>query len=150
MRAHVLHIHTAPATGQGMQAHERVELRADFGIVGDRCAEQGSLGQVTLVSADQLTRAEAKLGSPIPPGSTRRNITIEGLELASQVGLRIRLGAVLVEISEDADPCGLMDKVIAEGARAALAGLSGVCARVIEGGDLQIGDPVSVVDERAS
>ena len=55
MEARVIHIHTAQAKKGPMQAHERVELRENFGIVGDRCARAGSVGQVTLVSADQLS-----------------------------------------------------------------------------------------------
>lgn len=115
------------------------EIRADFGLVGDRYAKPGTKSQLTVVSADDLAIAGARLGLVIPPGATRRNITIQGVALPQQAGARLRLGEVLIEVTGPADPCRLMESSVGPGAREALVGLAGVRARVLEGGVLTIG-----------
>ena len=126
-----------------MESCASAEIRADFGIVGDRYAKPGTDSQLTLVSAEELVRAGAKLGLLIPPGATRRNITLQDVALPQEPGARLRLGDVLVEVTGPADPCGLMETCVGPGAREALVGLSGVRARVLEGGVLTIGASVS-------
>jgi MOSC domain-containing protein YiiM len=127
-----------------MEARDAVEIRADFGLAGDRHAAPGARGQVTIVSAEELAAAAAKLGAPIPPGSTRRNVTVAGVELTRAKGAVVRLGRAAVEITGPAEPCDVMERSIGPGAKAALVGLAGVRARVLEGGVLRTGDAVTV------
>lgn len=141
----VLHVHAAPASGAPMRGLDRVEVRADVGLVGDRNARAGSHGQVTLVQAETLAAAEAELGRPIPPGGTRRNVTVAGVELDPRPGRRLRLGPVLLETTGPAEPCRLMDELLGDGAEQALRGRAGVRARVLEGGRLRVGDAVGTV-----
>ena len=119
------------------------EIRADLGLVGDRYTKPGTASQLTVVSAEELASAGAKLGLVIPSGATRRNITIQGVALPQQAGARLRLGDVLIEVTGPADPCRLMESCVGPGAREALVGLSGVRARVLEGGVLTMGARVS-------
>ena len=122
-----------------MEGCASAEIRADFGLVGDRYAKPGSDAQLTLVSTDELAHAEARLGLVIAPGATRRNITIQGLAIPQAKGSRVRLGDVLVEVTGPADPCRLMETCVGPGAMKALAGRAGVRARVLEGGLLSVG-----------
>jgi MOSC domain-containing protein YiiM len=142
MTGRVVAIHVAAAEGAAMEAVPSAECRADFGIVGDRYARPGSKGQVTLVAAEQIADAARSLGRPIETGATRRNVTIEGVALP-EPGATLELGSVLLEVTGPADPCGLMDRCIAEGAREALAGRAGVRARVLRGGTLRVDDAVT-------
>ena len=128
-----------------MESHDFIELRTNHGIVGDRKAREASRGQVTIVSVEQLAQAGEVLGKTIGPGVTRRNVTIAGLELRPEIGLRLRLGEALLEVSGDCAPCELMDEVLGPGAMDALRhDRSGVRARVLEGGRLSVGDAVRV------
>ena len=129
-----------------MEAVSSAECRTDFGLVGDRYARAGSKGQVTLVIVEDLSAAAAALRSEIPAGATRRNLTLAGVALPGKGG-RLLLGTVMLEVTGPADPCGLMDRCIAQGAREALEGRAGVRARVLRGGQLTVGDPAAPADD---
>ena len=122
-----------------MESCASVEIRADFGVVGDRYAKPGSGAQLTLVSIDDLAQAGAHLGLAIAPGATRRNISIEGFAIPQAAGSRVRLGEVVVEVTGPAEPCRLMESCVGPGALEALVGRAGVRARVLEGGLLSVG-----------
>ncbi len=139
MSGRVEAIHVAEAADAPMRALAEAECRADLGLVGDRYARPGTRSQVTVISAEALAEAASLLGLPIPPGATRRNVTVSGVDLPA-VGGRLRLGPVLLEITGPADPCELMNTVIGPGAREALAGRAGLRGRVLAGGILRRGD----------
>jgi MOSC domain-containing protein YiiM len=123
-----------------MRALRSVEVGTDLGLDGDRKARAGSHRQVTVAWAEQLAAVAAELGVEIAPGATRRNVTLEGLAPDARPGARLRVGPVLLELTVPADPCGLMDELIGEGACAALRDRAGWAARVVEGGRLEVGD----------
>ena len=148
MRGQVEAIHVAAAQGAPMEALASVECRTDFGLAGDRYARPGSKGQVTLVSSADLAQAASVLGAPIPPGATRRNVTLS-IALPPP-GARVRLGDVVLEVTGPAEPCGLMDECVGAGAKEALKGRAGVRARVVAGGTLKVGDAASHESETPS
>jgi MOSC domain-containing protein YiiM len=125
-------------------SHAAIEAVAGKGLVGDRHFDRYSKGQITVVSTDQLAKAEEKLGYSIPMGATRRNITVEGLELPDVVGARIRLGDVVVEVYRNASPCIGMEEAVGSGAQEALRGHSGIRGMIVEGGTISIGDTVEL------
>ncbi|MEM7246015.1 MAG: MOSC domain-containing protein [Acidobacteriota bacterium] len=145
MSGRVVSLHVAASEGADIESPERVEIRADHGIVGDRKAKSGVKGQVTVFSLEKLAEASQELGRPIEAGRTRRNIAVEGVELPD-LGGRLRLGPVLVEVTQDAAPCNLMNELFGHGAKDALEDRAGVRAKVLEGGELGIGDAVSADD----
>ncbi|HRK45026.1 MAG TPA: MOSC domain-containing protein, partial [Nocardioides sp.] len=60
-------------------------------------------------------------------------------------GALIRLGPVLLEVVRVAAPCKLLDDTIGRGAQEALRRRGGSICRVLEGGQLSVGDPVDLM-----
>lgn len=145
MPARILHIHIAPQEEAPVQACEEVTLDVERGLLGDRYEGTSPSRQVTIVSTEELGAASEELGFPIPPGSTRRNITIEGFSLEERVGQRLALGQAVVKITKTCPPCDNMETCVGTGARTALEKRAGVRATVEKGGKIRPGDPVRVL-----
>jgi MOSC domain-containing protein YiiM len=136
-------IHLAKATRLPMRAVERATVEAGKGIVGDRY--HGTRHRhVTVQSATALAAATAAYGAEVPAALTRRNLTVDAGEVPTVPGARIRIGEVLLEVVRVAAPCKLLDDTIGRGAQEALRRRGGSVCRVLEGGDLAVGDPVDL------
>ena len=59
-------------------------------------------------------------------------------------GARIRIGPVLLEVVRVAAPCKLLDDTIGRGAQEALRRRAGSVCRVLEGGEIAVGDAVEL------
>ncbi len=139
----VVDLHVAPASRLPMQRRESVEAEAGVGLVGDRY--HGSRHRhVTVQAADALAAASADLGRTIEHGATRRNVTISGSEVPTEIGRRFRIGPVDVEVVRIAAPCKLLDDGIGDGARTALRRRAGTVCRLLGSGTITIGDPVDL------
>jgi len=78
----------------------------------------------------------------LQPGIVRENITTDGLNVNGlPVGQRLRVGAALLEVSAVCTPCDQMEKV-RPGLRREIYGRRGMLCRVIEGGEIRVGDPI--------
>ncbi len=109
---------------------------ADQGLEGDRHSLAGSSRQVLLMDAETLEAFQ------LHPGAVKENITTRGLDLKRlPPGTRLQLGQVVLEITGDCHPCSRMDE-IRPGLRTELQGQRGLLARVITGGELQVGDTI--------
>lgn len=125
-----------------MEELESVEVVDGMGLEGDR--NFGTVRQVTVVAAGELDRAAGDLGQRIPPGATRRNLTVDLPSLPRDTGARITVGEVVLEVRRDCSPCEVMEESVGAGGRAALQGRAGVSATVVTGGRIRAGDPVRV------
>ena len=143
MSGRLVAIHVAPASGSSTQSLDRCQVSLEQGLSGDRHGSRSDTGQVTVVSAEELAAVAAEHGFTISPGATRRNLTVSGVELRHEPGYRLRLGPVLLEFTQSSQPCSLMEKVIGPGAKAALRDKAGMEMRVLEGGELKLGDDVN-------
>lgn len=145
MTGTVRSIHTGPTHGAELDSLDSVVAVVGKGLEGDR--NFGSIRNVTIVCDGELDAAAADLGiEAIPPGATRRNITVSLDALPRQHGTPIRLGEVVVEVRRDASPCELMETSVGPGAQEALRNRAGVSATVTVGGTIRVGDPVVVGD----
>lgn len=145
MQATVLAIHTAKGAKLPMRAQERVIVEAGKGIVGDRY-HGAKHRHVTVQSRESLDEAATAFGAPVPTELTRRNITIDAGVVPRDPGTRVRIGSVLLEVVRVAAPCKLMDDTIGRGAQEAMRRRAGTCFRVLESGEIAVGDPVEVLD----
>ncbi|WP_340314376.1 MOSC domain-containing protein [Rhizorhabdus argentea] len=131
-----------------METLDHVAVGVDTGIAGDfrGAMRAGKINrrQVTIMAAEDWTAALTELGQPVSWEQRRANLLVEGIELPREPGTLLRIGAVLVEITGECDPCRRMDDV-ADGLLLALMPewRGGRTARVIEGGDIALGDRVS-------
>jgi MOSC domain-containing protein YiiM len=136
-------IHVAKATRLPTRAVDRATVEAGRGIVGDRY--HGTRHRhVTVQSATALAAATQSYGAPVPAGLTRRNLTIDAGDVPRDPGARIRVGTVLLEVVRVAAPCKLLDDTIGRGAQEALRRRAGSVCRVLEGGEIAVGDAVEL------
>ena len=141
--AEVTGIHISAATWpEPVEAVDEVEAVAGTGLVGDR--KYRSRRQISIVSDEELAEAAQRLGTDIPAGSTRRQITISEGRFDRTPGSTIRIGEVVVTVNGDCAPCDEMEETIGPGARAALQGLAGVTGTIASGGTIRVGDPVTM------
>jgi MOSC domain-containing protein YiiM len=82
----------------------------------------------------------------IDPALVRRNIVISGLNLLALKNKRFRLGEVVLEFSEPCQPCSALEETLGRGGYNAMRGHGGICARIIEGGAIRIGDALVALD----
>ena len=116
---------------------------AGAGLEGDRYGGGSGKRGVTLIQAEHLPAIAALSGhDAVDPAGLRRNVVVSGIPLLALKALRFRIGPELLEGTEPCDPCAKMEALLGPGGFNAMRGMGGLCARVLEGGTLRIGDPV--------
>jgi len=130
---------TSPARKSGTSsAHNRVNAVSGHGFEG--CAHANPpKREVLFVSQQHLDALD------LEPGTIRENLTIEGTDVHDwPIGQRVRAGGALFEITMVCDPCHRMDE-LRDGLRAELDGRRGMLARIVESGEVAVGDSVELV-----
>jgi MOSC domain-containing protein YiiM len=90
--------------------------------------------------------AETLAAFGLEPGRVRENITTRGIELKTLVaGKRVRLGQTIVEITKPCSPCEFIED-LRPGLRTEMEGQRGMLARVVEGGEIHVGDAIEIVE----
>ena len=141
-------------TSQGSAAMERVEEVTTVegcGIEGDRYCEgtgfwtrYGDVCQVTLIEGEDLDFIENELGISVKDGQHRRNIITRGIRLLDLRRKRFRVGEVLLEFDRSRPPCRHVQDLSEPGMTRALKGRGGICARVVEAGQIRAQDAIAV------
>ena len=129
-------------------------LVTESGVSGDRQADgryHGGVDRaVTLFSRERIDLLRAE-GHPIDVGTTGENLTVSGLDWDGlRPGARLRVGVVDLEVTKFASPCEKIAGSFAGGDFARLSdrlhpGWSRLCARVLRGGPIRVGDAVAVI-----
>ena len=140
----VISIHTVRERNGPAEPLDVAMVLAGYGIEGDWRSHRRSGRQLTLVEEEALAAAGRALGALARPGSSRRQVVVRGLPLNPTVGKSLRAGDLVLEVTDLCDPCDNMEDKIGPGARAALANRGGICARVVKGGNLRVGDTIHV------
>ncbi len=138
-------ISIALATRLPMRDIERVHAEAGAGLVGDRY--HGSRHRhVSVQSATELAESAERLGAPVPHDRTRRNLTLSHGGVAKRPGTRVRVGGALLEVVRPSPPCRIMDDTVGPGAARAMHDRGGSIFRVLESGDIAVGDVWQVLE----
>ena len=106
---------------------------------------------ILLMTQDLLDQLNAE-GWPVAPGHLGENLTLGGIpEAALQPGVRLQIGDVLLEVSAACDPCDRLYALPYIGIDRgptflrATVGRRGWYARVLAGGQVSLGSPVSLL-----
>ena len=103
--------------------------------------------QVTLISAEEIAAIASYLGrDDIAPEILRRNLVVRDINLSALKGARFSIGTAVLEYSGPCAPCSHMEAALGTGGYNAVRNHGGITARIVEGGDVRIGDAVVRVD----
>ena len=131
---------TSPGRKSGQSVgHERRRAIAGEGLEG--CAHANPpRRELLFVSAARLDSVG------VDAGAIRENLTVEGADVQQwPIGQRVKVGDEAVfEITMVCDPCHRMDE-LRDGLRAELDGKRGMLAKIVESGEVAVGDPVELL-----
>ena len=129
---------------RGIQKHNvgRATLRPDWGIEGDAHAGNWHR-QVSLLSADKV-EAFRQRGAQVADGAFGENLVVEGMDFrAMPVGTLLRCGDVLLELTQIGKECHTHCAIYHQMGECIMPH-EGVFARVLTGGQIQVGDELAV------
>ena len=146
--AEIISIHVVRKRNAAAESCNHVTVHSNFGIVGDYRSDKFQIGQITLVEAEIIDAMSRELGYDIPDGASRRQIMVKGITLNELIGQNLRMGKMLVRVEDKCNPCKNMETRIGPGAKDAMNNKGGIRCRIIEGGELHVGDKITVETPR--
>lgn len=132
-----------------MEVLDRVTITVESGLDGDfrGAVKPGGRGrrQVSLIERGDWDAAMADLGVDHHWSARRANLLVEGLDLPQIEGVRLRIGEVVLLVTQECDPCSRMEEV-EPGLKAALTPdwRGGALTKVLAGGTIAVGDAITV------
>jgi MOSC domain-containing protein YiiM len=137
-------IYLASKRGAGKTACTSAELIAGHGLQGDAHAGTHPHRHLSLFTQETVQALQSE-GFSAAPGELSANLFISGLPLDSlPLGTQLRIGPVLLEISEPRKPCRSITRIDHRLPKR-LFGQCGQFARVLVGGKVQVGDIVELI-----
>ncbi len=136
-----------PVRSEPVQPVEQVTVSERSGLVGDHYSGTNGKRHITLFQAEHLPAIASFAGLPgVDPALLRRNIVVSGVNLLALKGKQFKLGSeVTLEYTGECHPCSQMEAALGEGGYNAMRGHGGITARVIQGGQVRVGDEVTLV-----
>lgn len=135
-----------PQKNVPMQVVTQSEITEENGLVGDRYNGSSRKRQVTLIQAEHLTAVANFLQKDkIDPVLTKRNIVVEGINLLAFKDRKFQIGeTVILEMTGLCHPCTKMETNLGAGGLNAMRGHGGITTKVIQGGEIKVGDQVQL------
>lgn len=123
-----------------MQPLTQSEITVAAGLTGDfRGAAHDR--QVTVLTGEGWRAACALLGEELPWVTRRANLLVRGLDLTGRIGARLQVGEAVLVITDECDPCSMMEKARTGLRKALLPGWrAGAVCRVAGAGWVRLGD----------
>jgi MOSC domain-containing protein YiiM len=128
-------------------------LVGETGLEGDRQRDLryhgGPERAVTLYSLERIEGLRRE-GHPIAAGTIGENLTVSGLDWSTMVPeARLKVGEVELQLTKFAGPCAKIAGSFRDGDFSRVAqkihpGWSRLCARVLKGGVVRVGDPITL------
>ncbi|MFK7933281.1 MAG: MOSC domain-containing protein [Saprospiraceae bacterium] len=134
-----------------VQSLTSTKVSEEDGIEGDHYSKKGGKRQVTLIQAEHLTAVGNMLGKTdsIDPTLTRRNLVISGINLLAFKNRQFQIGKeVILEMTGLCHPCTKMERNLGAGGYNAMRGHGGITAKVIQGGIIEVGDQVKLIEDK--
>lgn len=137
-----------PARRADIEVVQRVMADEVDGLVGDRYAGRSGKRHLTLIQAEHLPVIASLVGrEQVDPAELRRNIVVSGLNLLALKDKRFRVGSAVIEYTGLCHPCSRMEEILGPGGYNALRGHGGITARVVESGEIAVGDAVTLIGQ---
>jgi MOSC domain-containing protein YiiM len=141
---------TATAEALPMQRRDRVTAVPGIGLVGDRYAtvngywsgDFGASRDVTLIDAGSVEGVAAETGIEVRAEDLRRNIVVRGVRISDFVGVRFRIGEVIVEGTSLCEPCVHLERVSGKPILRPFVHRGGLRANILSPGEITVGDIV--------
>lgn len=145
----VVWIGVRPASRQPVKEVSNVTVRIGTGLEGDRYrGKPESKRQVTLIQQEDLAAIASYLGKDsISPFDLRRNIVVSGINLLALKDKTFRIGNVVLEYTGECHPCSRMEEALGNGGYNAMRQHGGITAKVLEEGNIAVGDSLLVLPE---
>lgn len=146
-------IYLCAQAGEPMESRETATALAGRGLAGDRYAEAvgtfsswpGKGRALTLIEAEALESLERERGVALAPHESRRNLVVRDLRLEDLLGVRFRLGEVVLVGRRTAPPCEHLEQLTRPGVLKALVGRGGLRADIEVGGELRVGETLEIL-----
>jgi MOSC domain-containing protein YiiM len=147
-------LYNCAIAGEEMAIRETLTLIAGRGIEGDRyllgtgyySRRPHEDRQITLIEAEVLESITRDQGIEFPPEESRRNVVTRGVPLAHLVGREFRIGNTRLIGGRLNVPCKYLEDLNDRpGLFNALVNRSGLNARILDGGDIHLGDPIEAL-----
>lgn len=137
-------VYVGKQKGEGKTEVASAELLADHGLSGDSHAGRDPRRQVSLFAQETLAQLLAE-GFNVSHEQLSANLFTKNIKLDSlKPGTRLRIGQTLLEIVETRKPCRNITRIDNRLPKR-LYGQCGQLARIIEGGMVQSGDAIEVI-----
>ena len=129
-----------------METLKSAVISEQRGVADDFRGKPGNR-QVSVLSTKAWQAACDELGENVPWTTRRANLLIEDLDLPQSTGQTIVIGEVRLRITMEVDPCSRMEEQV-PGLKKALQPdwRGGVACVVLQGGEVTIGDAVTLID----
>jgi MOSC domain-containing protein YiiM len=128
---------------------DRANVSAETGVAGDWRGKQKQR-QVTVLFAEDWAAAVAGIEPRAPWTIRRATLLVSGVANPKRVGDVLAVGDVLLKVTGETEPCKRMEEQLPglwEALKPEWRG--GVTARVIAGGEIEVGDVVRWVEGEA-
>jgi MOSC domain-containing protein YiiM len=144
-------IYTAPTTGAPMVDHREIEATVACGLAGDRYAtnvaehDRGytKIRHVTLIEEETVSALARDHGIEVMPIRLRRNLLTRGVPLNHLIGRRFRIGEIVLEGTELAEPCKYIADSVGKPVLEPLLHRAGIRAEIVKGGRIRAGDEIA-------
>jgi MOSC domain-containing protein YiiM len=128
------------------------------GLEGDRyCRGTGYYSgfdecAVTLIEAEAIERIRTDHDIDLSDGRHRRNVVTRGVDVHDLLDTRFEIGDATFEGTRPRPPCAHVEQVAGEdGVAKSLGGdRGGICARVVDGGEIAVGDGIELGESTAA
>ncbi|MEM6971386.1 MAG: MOSC domain-containing protein [Pseudomonadota bacterium] len=135
----------------GLRPGRRAEMRpvprvylGPSALEGDHAG--GSKRALTLIQSEHLPVIAALAGVvEVTPDMLRRNLVISGINLLALRHRDLQIGTALIRVTGPCAPCSRMEETLGPGGYSAVRGHGGLCASVLESGEIAIGDAVTSI-----
>jgi len=115
------------------------------GIVGDKHYGTPAERTVLITSLDSYMLAEEQLSVKMPHGYLGENLLVDYNPYHLPAGSCLRIGSAIFEITQNCTLCNHLSKLDKRIPKL-LKDDRGVFAKVVEGGKVETGDPISLLD----